>query len=928
MAQRLADLKLAVSFSDQVYEPNWDPGLFVFDLARTELMDQRRAAAAHRMEAFVLSVPPRLRGHLITAGYFLTWAYAINGDVGRAERALSAATTVWRESFQWTNLRTEWVATWDAQMQISAGRVFELKGQSAPAIAAYRRAAEVMRRNPSAAAEHDLSEVAMMLLATALAREGALLEAEVEARRALASVLRKRGSNFSVAIAQTNFLASILLEQGRSGEAEALARAANEAALKTGMKNFFIRRALVSILVTQARWDEALRELDALLLAGQFEDPAAKRRFFGAPDMILPLLVRDRAVEVIDLLQPIVAEERQRIGALHPQTAVHRALLALANAAAGGNREIALRELREVMPALVDRRLDIDDESTTRPAADRRREFILTRYIGLLADVVAAGGPGAGDAINEAFRLAEAIRGRSVDRALDASSARNATSVPGLADLVRRSQDAKKQIDVLYASTVNILSARPEDQDAGQLRSLRLQVETLQGARQTIDREIAREYPAYAQLVNSEPGTVTSARQALRAGEALISTLVTEDRTYIWAIPRDGPVAFAAVPLGASAVRATVAHLRRALDPGISTLGDIPPFDTDAAHALYLTLLEPVKGGWNTADTLLVIPHDALGYLPFALLPTEMHRPSGDDGALFSRYRSVPWLVRTHAITVLPSAGALTTLRSMAAAPPGRRPFIGFGDPYFTREQARRRRERSAASEDASALELRQLKRDSAASGRLVDLPALPDTAQEIEAIASMLGADRTRDIFLGERANDSAVRAAQLARYRVVAFATHGLLPGDLVGLTQPALALTAPEIAGIEGDGLLTMEKILGLRLNADWVVLSACNTASGGGAGAEAISGLGRAFFYAGTRALLVTNWPVETTSARLLTTELFRRQEAKAGLTRAHALQQAMLTLMDGPGFVDPRGRVVFSYAHPIFWAPFILVGDGG
>jgi CHAT domain-containing protein len=171
-------------------------------------------------------------------------------------------------------------------------------------------------------------------------------------------------------------------------------------------------------------------------------------------------------------------------------------------------------------------------------------------------------------------------------------------------------------------------------------------------------------------------------------------------------------------------------------------------------------------------------------------------------------------------------------------------------------------------------------------------------------------------------------VRTLDLAGYRVIVFATHGLVPGDLDGLIQPALALTAPSVAKVEGDGLLTMEKILSLRLTADWVVLSACNTASGQGAGSEAISGLGRAFFYAGARALLVSNWPVETTSARTLTADLFRRQQANRTLTRAKALQQTMNALIDGPGFLDPTtNTAVFSYAHPIFWAPFSLVGDG-
>ena len=101
-------------------------------------------------------------------------------------------------------------------------------------------------------------------------------------------------------------------------------------------------------------------------------------------------------------------------------------------------------------------------------------------------------------------------------------------------------------------------------------------------------------------------------------------------------------------------------------------------------------------------------------------------------------------------------------------------------------------------------------------------------------------------------------------------------------------------------------------------------------GGGtcAGAEAVSGLGRAFFYAGTRALLVSNWPVETTSAKALTTDLFRRQAADPGLGRAEALRQAMLALIDGLGLVDGAGQSVFSYAHPLFWAPFSLIGDGG
>ena len=144
---------------------------------------------------------------------------------------------------------------------------------------------------------------------------------------------------------------------------------------------------------------------------------------------------------------------------------------------------------------------------------------------------------------------------------------------------------------------------------------------------------------------------------------------------------------------------------------------------------------------------------------------------------------------------------------------------------------------------------------------------------------------------------------------------------------VTQPALALSGAEVTGIADDGLLTMEDILALRLNADWVVLSACNTAAAEGAGGEAVSGLGRAFFFAGARALLVSNWPVETVSARMITTDLFSRQAADPKLSRAEALRQAMLALLDQGAARDASGKALFTYAHPMFWAPFSLVGDG-
>ncbi len=159
-------------------------------------------------------------------------------------------------------------------------------------------------------------------------------------------------------------------------------------------------------------------------------------------------------------------------------------------------------------------------------------------------------------------------------------------------------------------------------------------------------------------------------------------------------------------------------------------------------------------------------------------------------------------------------------------------------------------------------------------SADLAQLPRLPDTADELISVAKSLQVDPAKVLYLGKDANERKVKDTDLSRFRIVAFATHGLVPGDLNGLSQPALALSAPSVADVDGDGLLTMEEILALKLDSDWVVLSACNTGTGAGAGAEAVSGLGRAFFYAGTRTLLVTNWAVHSESARELVTDIFQ------------------------------------------------------
>ena len=905
----------------------------VLQLALAEAWDAKRSTATKRLEQAIGQVRSDNRGILFPMNNELVQWYAFDGYQEAAERALARLKAVQVESWRWTNQTSASVADRAGQVAIATGRVLELKGQFAEAEKAHRQAVAILTADETTAKEGRL-DAALAQLALVLAQQGKLVEAEVEARRALIASLRRRGRTNPFSGEMTQHLAQILFEQGRYSEAEALAREAQAMKEASGTRgNGGGRRVLIRALVAQERWGDALVEYDRIA-RGRWPLDEVTRRFLTNTDATIALIKAQRFTEAVWMLESAVSENRTLLGESHPITAAFRGLLGAAYAARGDG-EAARQEFAAATPILLNREMDIDDDGGA-TARDRRRAFILTAYIGLLVDPDQRQMFTGFDPADEAFRLAEVVRSQTVNRALQAGALRASAKNVALADLVRREQDAGRYVATLYARLSDLLATPPADRDEKLLAAMRTRIDSLQLARQAMATQVAKDFPAYAQLTAPAPGTVAQSRATLRPGEALISTLVTSERTFVWAIPHHGPVMVTAAPIGALDLARAVSRVRAAVDPGAKTLGDIPEFDVATAYGIYRLLLEPVKPAWDSATTLIVVPHGSLGQLPFSLLPTKPVTLEVENGALFSRYRSVPWLARTHAVVVLPAAGSLATLRALPPGDPTRLPFIGFGDPFFSKDQARR----AAASEIPAAGEtglssrgmpitLRRTPIRSVDAAQLAMLPRLPETADEIRSIALAMSADLTRDVFVGVQANEKTVRSVDLSRYRVIAFATHGLVAGDLDGLSQPALALTAPDVANVEGDGLLTVDKILGLRLNADWVVLSACNTASGQGAGAEAISGLGRAFFYAGARSLLVSSWPVETTSAKILTTGLFRRQAANPRQGRAQALQDTINALIDSGTYVDPQTKqVVFSYAHPIFWAPFTLVGDGG
>jgi CHAT domain-containing protein len=508
---------------------------------------------------------------------------------------------------------------------------------------------------------------------------------------------------------------------------------------------------------------------------------------------------------------------------------------------------------------------------------------------------------------------------------------------PALAELVRKEQDLGKQINAQLGALNNVLASNVRDENVA--KATRASIDKLRTDRFKVREDINKRFPSYAELIDPKPPTVEQIKEALAPGEAMLSFYFGRRGSFVWAVPKDGQVAFAAINATAGDVESKVVKLREALEPNAAMISDIPAFDVALGHELYSLLLKPVEAGWKSSKSLIVVTNGALGLLPLSLLPTAPAQVAANEDTLFSSYKAVPWLARTHAVTMVPSSAALRTLRGLPPGRTDRSELIAFGDPYFSKEQhdeAQKPVQVADASGAAATANTRggPLKRrnspklDGVDSAELALLPRLPDTSDELKSIALALQADPSKVLHLGKEANETNVKTTDLSGFKVLAFATHGLVPGELNGLTQPALALSAPAVSGVEGDGLLTMEEILALKLDADWVVLSACNTGAGSGAGAEAASGLGRAFFYAGTRALLVTNWSVHSQSARELVTDLFKRQAADKQLARGEALRQAMMAMVDGQGYTDASGKTEFAYAHPLFWAPYTIIGDGG
>lgn len=632
------------------------------------------------------------------------------------------------------------------------------------------------------------------------------------------------------------------------------------------------------------------------------------------------LFVLERPAQALEFLREAVSINASALPDTLPQRVEIERKLALAHLV-DGRTDNAAGVLKRVTEA---RKAPAYRETLGEAVAD----FELYAHTAL-----ARGDPGA--AI-EALQWTEVT---SSAEALAQMKARLALEDKGQALLLRRRQDL---VEAHRRAESELLAAFARGESAQRRGEIASELEGIQADLERVETSLKVAGLDVSGLATVEPLALAEIQRLLRPDEALLMFLlpgldperidgVNGSTNRVIAVTRDR-VSLGVVPeVSRRQLRRRIARFRCAMavsDPGCGpardeTRGAIVGmeaqeplgFDTAAAHGLWRDLFGGIQSVIGGKDHLILVPPADLLDLPFAALVTSADTPQTLAG--------VDWLIRRHALSVLPSVGALKTLRQQ------RRdtrltPFLGVGDPAIGTGgeidcTALASLQVRAASPTAAVIEPQENGLALADVDAIAALPRLPDAACEVKAIAQTLG--EPSRILLGEAASERAIKtmnaAGELRRYEILVFATHGLVAGE-AGAAAPGLVLSPPAEASLFDDGLLTSAEIATLRLDAGLVVLSACNTAAGERGDADGFSGLTRAFFHAGARALLVTHWAVFSDAAVTVSTDTLARLKEDPSLHDAEALREAMLSILDTPA--QPERRL-----HPSYWAAFTVVG---
>lgn len=491
---------------------------------------------------------------------------------------------------------------------------------------------------------------------------------------------------------------------------------------------------------------------------------------------------------------------------------------------------------------------------------------------------------------------AEAIRGAQLALASEMSlanadlAARAAARDEGVGDLIER---LRKERAAERVALQELTTAEAKGSDS--LSELSQTAQQLSNRVNETENEIARLFPQLAEISRPSVPSLTEIQSNLRPEQAAIFSLNLVDEILTLAVTKD------AVHWSANPARGSIAtNLRQRIVESIDdaryalAAPDQVKFDTDAAHQLFKLLFADELYAKLEKQTELLFPASGiLASISPALLLTKPYEN-------IESLAKAAWLIRDKSVAIATDLSKqLVTERDNADVR-----FAGLGAPVL-------------AQNSHGQISYASLFRGGSVDiSSLSDLPTLPGAKTELSRMSEEFGAKNSL-LLTGTEFTEPAIRSLDFTPFSVVTFATHGLTSGEIAGLSEPALVFTPPNQQSLEDDGLLTASEIAAMNIPADWVILSACNSGGGQNASSPTYSGLAKAFRLAGSRSLLLSHWPVRDDAATVLSISTVKGAVVD-GLSRAAALQQAMLELMES--------ETIAGASHPAVWAPFILIGD--
>lgn len=778
-------------------------------------------------------------------------------------------------------------------------------------------------------------------------------QAEQIMRRALAIDERSLGPDHATVAKRLGNLAQILVDDLKWREAEPLMRRAlaiEEKRLGANHSTVSIRLNSLALLL-----DDTGRRVEAIPLMRRALAIEEKNRGVNHPSVAnlqanLALLIeQDDASEAERLKLNALAIDEASFGRSHPKLRRHLSNLGwhYGKRARWSEALVYFRRSTAILEALG---YGPEDQPY-----DASRQVLTDSRLDLRLHVLALHQTSPDTSSEEAFHVAQLAVRDGTAEALSLTAARFASGRDEVASAAREFQDLAHQRRTLDAQLIASLAKA----DRAVAARLTAEIGKLDAKFKAHADSIATKFPRYLELANPRPMSVAQLQALLKPDEVLIQFMMVPpagampDAAFAWAVSATD-AQWLRLEIGAKDVTEHVEALRCGLDltawhgDGIERCNHLVgtsyrdhaevsrqplPFDLRRAHTLYRALFGRFEG-IISQKSLLIVPSGALASLPPQVLVAKA--PSVTD------YKSAAWFGVRQPITLLPSIGSLASLRKISRSSAGDQSFIGFGNPLL---MGPKRDDRSAwnirTCADAGAVSTAQVRSARPPTESSVSLRAdrrfilaqepLPETALELCSVTRTLGAPEN-SIYLGDRAREGIIKALSmsgaLAQAKILHFATHGVLSSESERLGaggEPGLILTPPDEANDADDGLLTASEVAQLKLDADWVVLSACNTAAGG-VGIEQfskLSGLARAFFYAGARALLVSHWAIDSDAAVKLTTKTFAVLRDNPKMGRAEAFRQSLIAMIADT--TRPPGWT--PAAHPSVWGPFMLVGEG-